>query len=128
MPITTRFDEELRIIVHVLTGELTPDEVLESQQELYGNGDHDPAIAVLWDCRDAKATNLSFTDMSELVQRSKPLWSTMGTGRTAILTGSIADYGMGRMYELLSEQMPREVRAFQRYDEALTWLKEPRLG
>lgn len=40
----------------------------------------------------------------------------------AVVTGTLGDYGMARMAELLSERHEADVRAFMDYDEAVAWL------
>ena len=45
-------------------------------------------------------------------------------GRTAILVERDADIGMGRTYEQMATNMPRELGVFRDHDEASAWLLE----
>jgi hypothetical protein len=122
MPIKTELDDELGIVVHTILGDLKVEDVLLVQQQLYKDEDHDPSMPVLWDARLGKATNLSYDEMRQMMNDSRPMWDRMGPGRTAIVTGSKADFGMARMYEALAHEMPREIVSFDDYEEAIEWL------
>jgi hypothetical protein len=41
----------------------------------------------------------------------------------AFVTGRDPDFGLARMYEMLSEQPSTEVRVFRDYDEAVAWAR-----
>lgn len=125
MPIRTRFDRALGIVIHQMVGDLHPEEVLASQRKLYASSDHDPTMPVLWDARSAHAWVVDFGGMSAMVERSRELWGSMRGGRTAIVVSSDADYGMGRMYQSLAENMPRKLEVFRDFDLAVAWLKTP---
>jgi hypothetical protein len=122
MPIKTELDEELGIVVHTILGNLKTEEVLEAQRRVYLDEDHDPRMPVLWDARLGRSSGLTYEDLRSLMERSRPLWDRMGPGRTAIVTGSRADFGMARMYESLAHEMPRDIVSFDDYEEAIEWL------
>lgn len=125
MSIETTIDTELGIVVQRVQGDLDSDAVIEAQKRLYLNPDHDPTLPVLWDTRSGRASSMPFAEMENLVDRSEKLWENMGQGRTAILVASEADFGMGRMYQALADQMPRRLSVFFDYEEAVAWLKGP---
>lgn len=124
MPVTTGFDERLGIVIQRIEGDLKLADVLDAQQRLYLDATHDPSIPVLWDARTGRVSSLPHNEMRDMVSGSEALWDRMESGRTAIVTGSEADFGMGRMYEQLAEGMPRELRVFRDWDEAVAWLTE----
>ncbi|MCH9651215.1 MAG: hypothetical protein K0U98_23525 [Deltaproteobacteria bacterium] len=124
MPIETTIDSVRGIVVQRVQGELDSNDVIEAQKRLYLDPDHDPALPVLWDTREGSASSMPFGEMENLVDRSEKLWENMGQGRTAILVASEADFGMGRMYQALADQMPRRLAVFYDYEEAIAWLSE----
>lgn len=124
MPIDTILDRTLGIAVQRVTVELRGDEVIAAQTRLYGDPEHSPSTPVLWDAREAVVTRVVFEEMRDMAAKAEPLYERMAGGRTAILVGSQADFGMGRMYQSLSAGMPRDLRVFDDYDAALAWLTE----
>ncbi|MEM9594727.1 MAG: hypothetical protein AAGD06_10695 [Acidobacteriota bacterium] len=123
MPIRTSTDPSLGIVIHEVTEALRPEEVLAAMERLYGDPNHDTTLPVLWDARRARAALTSFEDMMVMARDGRIHWPTMGTGRTALLTASTADFGMGRMYQLMADGIPRELAVFRSYDEAVGWLR-----
>ena len=122
MGVKTTIDTKRGIAVQTVEGDLKIDDVIAAQKRLYLEPGHDPSMPVLWDARRSRAIMQTFNGLSEMVDKSRSFWDRMGQGRTAILVGSVADYGMGRMYAALADSMPREIRVFQDYDEAVAWL------
>lgn len=53
MPITTDFDSDTGLRVHMMTGRLTYAEVRDTLEELYARPDFDPTMNALWDLREA---------------------------------------------------------------------------
>lgn len=101
---------------------MTSDDVIAAQQRVYGDPAHDPTTPVLWDARGGETIRMTTDEMAAIVERSRSFWSGMKTGRTAILVGSEANFGMGRMYQQLAADMPRRLGVFAAYEEAAVWL------
>ena len=47
-----------------------------------------------------------------------------GIGKGAALVGNLASFGLSRMHQTLSEDLPQDIRVFDDFDEAVTWLAE----
>lgn len=123
MPIETIINNEHPFAVQLVTRSLLADEVVAAQKNLYLAPGHDPSTPVLWDTRtvDVKA---SITDMLKMVDDSTDLWSQMVGGRTAILVGATKDVATARIYQQFASSMPRDLKIFTEYDEAVSWLLE----
>ncbi|MEP6573605.1 MAG: hypothetical protein ABJD11_12950 [Gemmatimonadota bacterium] len=50
-------------------------------------------------------------------------WAQIGRCRWAVLAANLADYGMGRLQEIRSEDGPVDIRVFTDRDEALRWVR-----
>ncbi len=123
MAVSTRIDEERGLAIQEIRGDLSTDEILKAQHELYVELGFDPSNPCLWDATQGNvASAMSGLEMQSAATRGSDLWDRMAGGRTAILVASEADYGMGRMYEQLAADMPRELGVFRDRDEALAWL------
>jgi len=122
MPIETYQDPSTGLIIQRVVGDLVPQEVIAAQRRLYLEEKIDPRTPVLWDARNSTPSDRTFADMSEMASQSEDFWEAMQGGRTAIVTASKVDFGMGRMYETLADRMPREIQVFMDYQEAVEWL------
>ena len=113
----------MQLGIQELLGQLTVADIVAAQRRLYIDLGFDPSGPCLWDATGGKvAPGMEVGDMQQAVTHSEDLWERMSGGKTAILVGSEADFGMGRMYQQLASNMPREIRVFTARDEALHWL------
>jgi len=123
--VTTRIEEELGLAIQEIRGDLSVDEIVKAQQELYVGLGFDPAKPCLWDATHGNVAGaMTGSEMQQAASRGESLWGQMAGGRTAILVARDADFGMGRMYEQMAANMPRELGVFRDRDEALAWLLE----
>lgn len=123
MAVFTRIDDERGLAIQEIRGNLSTDEILKAQHELYVELEFDPMKPCLWDATQGNvAAAMSGLEMQTAAKRGSELWERMAGGRTAILVAREADFGMGRMYEQLAADMPRELGVFRDRDEALFWL------
>lgn len=125
MTIRTYIDAEVGIAVQKLYGAMTAAEVVSAQRRLYVSMGVHPKLPCLWDVTEGDvATSMDWTGMKFAVEGSEAIWERMRGGRTAILVADEADFGMGRMYATLAENMPREIRVFYSRPDAIAWLTE----
>ena len=125
MEVTTRIDEELGLAIREIRSDLAVEEIEKAQQELYVGPGFDPAKPRLWDAtRGNVAGAVTGSEMQQAASRGESLWGQMAGGRTAILVERDADIGMGRTYEQMATNMPRELGVFRDRDEAPAWLLE----
>lgn len=106
---------------HVVLGSLSPDDVVETQRRYYASPDYDTSRPILWDVRGIQQRTDS-QDIFKMVEDSTAFWSRMAGGRTAILVSGRGQLSGARLYMKLAEAMPRELRVFTSYDDAVDWL------
>ena len=124
MPIRTVLDDPLGIIMQIVTNSLVTEEVVQAQKDLYLSAGHDPNTAVLWDLRKGNPSGTNHSEIEKMVHQSSGFWNKMSGGRTAILADSVDGIAVGRMYKSLAAAMPRWIRVFHSYDDAMAWLQE----
>jgi len=125
LAVFTRIDDEQGLAIQEIQGDLSTDEILKAQHHLYVELGFDPAKPCLWDATGGNvAAAMSGLEMQSAASRGSALWDQMAGGRTAILVAREADFGMGRMYEQMAADMPRELGVFRDRDEAVAWLRE----
>jgi hypothetical protein len=77
---------------------------------------------VVWDFRLARF-DIRPAEVRELARFVLGRQSSTRPPRVAFVTGRDPDFGLARMYEMLSEQPTTEVRVFRDYDEAVAWAR-----
>ncbi len=123
MPVNTYVDREHNMAVQKIEGDLGASEIIAAQKRLYVDLEFDPKRPCLWDASNGRVAGaVSAEQMRASAAESQVLWKKMAGGKTAILVGRESDYGMGRMYEMLADRMPRQLRVFRSRREAIEWL------
>ena len=120
MPIEWTRDKETGITSFTVSGSLTPSEVRESLGELYADPDPDVRKRYLFDLREATIDwhSDSVRELAHWVGANRP----PGEGRTAILVAYDLHFGLARMYEMLSSDVPVEIVVFRDLEAATVWL------
>ena len=111
-----------RVTLH---GELVRDEFLALYEEVLLHPQFLPKMSVIWDARDASAIRLTSSDLQRIgnVVREKIL--ERGEGKAAWVVSADFEYGMGRMFELMTEgYIPVTFRVFRSMEEANKWAME----
>lgn len=105
-------------------GLLSREALEETISALMGNGRAAPHVDLLWDLRAARLNEINGTD----VRRLAALVSAKGRHcrgcKAAILVADDVGFGIGRMWELLTEDdLPIHSRVFRSAAEAEAWLE-----
>jgi hypothetical protein len=85
-----------------------------------------PDLSVLVDHSNARWSNLSLDDARRRAALLELQADALGHPRVAFVVSRAADYGVGRMLQLLTEgKAPIESRIFYSAAEARAWLRNP---
>ena len=118
-------DAEKGIRTHTCTGTVTADDILQALRDVYSQEDFSHAHHALWDFQDCKA-ELSSYEMEKVIDFVQRFRKGPGGGKVALVVSRKSDFGLARMYDLLSEyQVDRKLMVFRDFDQALKWLEEP---
>jgi hypothetical protein len=123
MSVEFRVDSEEGLVLGVLKGEVTVDEIMAALGELFGSDEYEPHYNGITDLRDT-AWESNQEDLRRLVQFLIKHRKSIGKHRSAIVVSSERAYGMSRMFEVFSEATPIKVRVFRDWDEAMKWTVE----
>ena len=84
-----------------------------------------PTSKVLWDFRKAEGRRGVTRDIEEILLYAKDHGQKRASGKTAIVSASILDFGLSRTAEILSHilELPWEIKGFQSMKEAVAWLE-----
>jgi hypothetical protein len=80
---------------------------------------------VLWDFRTASLAQLERPDLDQLISAFENRGSTAHTPDAAILVAHDVDYGVARILEALSKELPLMISVFRDFDTAMLWLATP---
>ena len=118
MPADYVIDAHRRTVFSRGWGRVTNDELLGNQNVLRADPAFDPSFRQLYDFTGV--TEIAVTrDVFPTLRARDPF--AAGT-RQAIVVGSHAAFGLGRMYELLNDLAEEEFRVFVDLAEARAWL------
>lgn len=108
------------VVRFTVTGPLRPDELRDTLADLYAT--HDPELPkqFLWDMRAVQI------DWSADEIRSFAAWVRAnrqpGEGRTAVVVARDFHFGLARMYEVFSADLPVEFVVFRDMESAMAWI------
>jgi len=119
--ITSSYEPELDLTIHVVTGSVTAEELGDRAAQFMGKN---PSLLSLWDFSHADISALSADGLRAIFNRARPYAERRRGGRTALVFSSAVGFGMGRMAEAFGEAggFPYEFRSFWDRDAALIWL------
>ncbi|MCF6187007.1 MAG: hypothetical protein L3J49_05955 [Desulfobulbaceae bacterium] len=100
---------------------MTEEEFQTSLQEILQSAQFPPDTRTLWDLRE-----LDFSTIDSLMEKRfitiRREYPERGRARLAFIVAGDLAFGMGRMYEMLSEDLPQTIRTFRKYSEGENWL------
>ena len=125
MPITHHVDRELNILFVTRSG---PVSSLDEQKALRARRVDRlvvPGIPVLVDCRWVEPSDNSDT-VKYIADKVTKMAARLRCGPVAIVVSSQAEFGMARMYQIVTEPAHPDTGVFLDYDKALEWIEEMR--
>ena len=99
-------------------GVVTDRELLAHVRALTADPRFAPHFRQLADLRDVTDMQVTASTIREMV-RLNPFWA--GARRALVVTSDVV-FGMARMYQILRDESPDELRIFRKVDDALQWL------
>jgi hypothetical protein len=122
MPIQVHVDEARGLLEIVVAGELTDSEFVETGKRYL----LEPFASLplgLFDLSDVTGISVAAESVREIVRRvALHVDSRLVEGKLAIVASTDLSFGMARMYGMLRDDSPVEVRVFRKRDEAESWL------
>jgi hypothetical protein len=126
MPICYRINEEAGRVDLTFTGTVTDADLMTTFQALYRDPQHRIGMAELSDCRPVERMEITGRGLQRLADATRGWLDDSGTvWKVAVVVPSDEIFGLGRMYELLREGSPEQVRVFRDPTAAERWLAEP---
>ena len=119
MPFEFEVDPGRALVIMVLHGTITDDDVIAATEAIRTHPDFRPEFDQLVTGRGPGEMQVTREGIQK-VTAAAPIF--VSTSRRAIVAPTAASYGMARMFELTRDGRAGEVRVFRNEDEALVWL------
>jgi hypothetical protein len=115
------YDSEKKALFGAIQHPMTFEEFHEVNRLITQSSEFPPDVRTLWDLR-----KLDFAEIEQLYQESlidiRKQYPSRGAARIAFIVADELGYGLLRMYEILSSDLPQQIQVFQDYSEGETWL------
>jgi hypothetical protein len=126
MPISYHLRPEEKLVVLIHDGFVTNGEFKSFYKSLYEDNQFDLSFNMLVDLRQAESSVRSAETLQESAEFMKRQYeSTTATPKVAVVAPEDISFGLARMYEAFSEEVPWEFEVFRATDAALAWLGLP---
>jgi len=125
MPIEFSIDTKRGLRTHTCSGAVRAEDILKALNALYSREDYCRSHQSLWDFRNC-TVSLSSDDMRKIIDFEQKNQKEPGAGKAAIVVSSIIDFGLARMYLMISEyRVNQTLMVFRNYEDAINWLEGP---
>jgi len=119
MPARYTIDRDRRLVLSIATGTLTNDDLRRHMGDLTVDPDFDPGFRQIFDFRAVEELEATGSVLRDI--RAASPWKEP-TRRAFVCTLDVV-FGMARMFQMLSDGGPDEIRVFRRMPDALEWLE-----
>lgn len=107
----------------VFEGDFTAEGLIQMMDDVVAREYWKPGMNVLSDFRKVKFDADSLAAIRKVSEGRLKKEKQIGSGKSALLMNSLADYGRGRQYQLLIEsKISASLRVFTDKKEAIDWL------
>ena len=119
--IKVRVDEKANLTTFVVPQNVSVEKIISTLETYYSKS---PTLHSLWDFSRTDPSNLKTEDLEQILSVAQEKALTREGGKTAFVAFSDLSYGIGRMYEILTEIYGHPVAhmVFKSHPEALDWL------
>ena len=127
MPLTFELHAEEGYHIARITGRVSSDELIRGWESFLYGDEWQPGLNELTDLREADLSALDHTGMTQLAAATSRAYIKRGVKhvRVAVCLSDELPYGLTRMYEVMTEDAPEELRIFNDFEAAREWVRHP---
>ena len=122
MIVNTFVDKKSSVIIHTVTGEITFQEIKSSYEAVLSHPDFQEDMCVIWDIRDADASEFHSQDVIRLARYFETQLKKRAKFKVAIIVSRDLEYGLSRMYQVAAADLPAKIGIFINLENAKKWL------
>jgi len=115
-------DPETGLCILKISGHVAPGDLIQMLPKLWSTDDYARLGYVVWDFTHSE-TNYYFEDIFKLFEFVKEKKQLRGPHTLAVVAPHDNEFGMSRMYAMLSECEVPKINVFRELSPALAWLE-----
>jgi hypothetical protein len=124
MIVHTFADKKSSVMIHTVTGEITFEEVKSSYEKVRTHPDFQENMNTIWDIREADASSFDPQDVIRLARYFETQITNRAEYRVAIIASRDLTYGLSRMYQVATADLPAKIGIFINHEDAAKWVKD----
>lgn len=121
MAIDFKYDQTNEILLVTITGQLDMAALQLAAQKIASSNEFPANVNTIYDMTKMDFSNITTEFEENVIKLRKQL--DRGDAKIACVTPTDVGFGMGRIYEVLSSNLPQQVRVFRTFEEAINWIK-----
>jgi hypothetical protein len=122
MKVNTVVDKNAAIMIHTVTGNLTFEGIKSSYAESVTHPDFQKDMKVIWDIRDADASNFDTHDVIRIARYFETQLKNRTKYKVAVIVSRDLEYGLSRTYQVAAADLPPQIEIFNNLEDAKNWL------
>lgn len=122
MSVKAHYDPQSSILIFSVEGELTQKMLRDAGEITITSDQYPPDVNTIWDFTHMNYDNIDKAFMEEAMTIRKEFISMRKKANIAYVTGTDFEFGMMRMYEMMSVEIKQGVPIFRTVEEAKAWL------
>ena len=121
MSVKIDYNKEKKALYVTLSGQVSLDEFYKTIVEVAESKSFNPDIRTLVDIRELDFSDINSDFLKRLIALEKKNTKRVHT-RVAYIADTEVNFGMTRMYQQLSDDIPKTSKVFRDYSEGEKWL------
>jgi len=127
MQVEHHYDKEKNVLIGIVEGKISFEAFNDIMRKIVTSTEFPPDCNTIWDLRKADLSSIDSKFIEILISIRKK-YPERGKAKIAFIVDSDLSFGLTRMYEMISNQLPQVINVFRDYKEAEEWLIKEKLG
>jgi len=115
------YDESKEILTCYCQGPVFVAEFKATIALIVSSKEYSPSVNMLWDVQDADPASFDISLAGQIVS-IRQHYPERGNAKLAIVASDDLHFGLSRMYESMSDDMPQDIHVFRTVADAEQWL------
>ena len=122
MPLRIHVDVDAGFLRAEGSGHLSLQDLQEALAAIVEHPDFTPGMPQLCDLSDVEDVDLTYGDLKAVVEWAMGRAERLGRSKVALVASEPVVFGVSRMYGVLAQDLPTDIRVFRTREDALRWL------
>jgi hypothetical protein len=122
MTVNTVVDKKASVAIHMVTGEITFQEIKSSYESVRSHPDFKENMNSIWDIRDADASKFDSQAVIRIARYFEIQTKNRAKYKVAIIVSRDLEYGVSRKYQVAAADLPAKIGIFTNLEDAKKWV------